>query len=91
MQRLLKKAPVDGIDQPARPLGLHRVGPQPVLSMTAQLVQPLDLGVGSFDSCYVFHFANAYDHENLIVLHAVRRPELWRDGGGFDADGVLWS
>ena len=26
-----------------------------------------------------------------IVLQAVRYPELWRDSGGFDAEGVLWS
>ena len=26
-----------------------------------------------------------------IVLQAVRYPELWRDNGGFDADGVLWT
>jgi carotenoid cleavage dioxygenase-like enzyme len=41
--------------------------------------------------CYVFHVANAYDHGNSIVLHAVRYPELWRDTGGFETDGVLWS
>lgn len=41
--------------------------------------------------CYVFHVANAYDTGNSIVLQAVRYPELWRDSGGFDADGVLWS
>jgi carotenoid cleavage dioxygenase len=43
------------------------------------------------DPCYVFHVANAYDRGNSIVLQAVRYPELWRDSGGFDADGVLWS
>ncbi|WP_102145454.1 carotenoid oxygenase family protein [Mycobacterium hubeiense] len=43
------------------------------------------------DPCYVFHVANAYDEGNSIVLQAVRYPELWRDSGGFDADGVLWS
>lgn len=43
------------------------------------------------DPCYVFHAANAYDDGNSIVLHAVRYPELWRDSGGFDADGVLFS
>ena len=44
------------------------------------------------DPCYVFHVANAYDTDgNSIVLQAVRYPELWRDNGGFDADGVLWS
>ena len=41
--------------------------------------------------CYVFHVANAYNDSNSIVLQAVRYPELWRDSGGFDADGVLWS
>jgi carotenoid cleavage dioxygenase-like enzyme len=41
--------------------------------------------------CYVFHVANAFDRGNSIVLQAVRYPELWRDSGGFDADGVLWS
>ena len=43
------------------------------------------------DPCYVFHVANAYDTGDSIVLQAVRYPELWRDRGGFDADGVLWS
>jgi carotenoid cleavage dioxygenase-like enzyme len=43
------------------------------------------------DPCYVFHVANAYDHQGAIVLQAVRYPELWRSSGGFDADGVLWS
>jgi carotenoid cleavage dioxygenase len=43
------------------------------------------------DPCYVFHVANAYDSGNSIVLQAVRYPELWRDSGGFDNDGVLWS
>ena len=43
------------------------------------------------DPCYVFHVANAYDHANSIVLQAVRYPELWRDNGGFETDGVLWS
>lgn len=43
------------------------------------------------DPCYVFHVANAYDSDNSIVLQAVRYPELWRDSGGFDTDGVLWS
>jgi carotenoid cleavage dioxygenase-like enzyme len=41
--------------------------------------------------CYVFHVANAYDDGNSIVLQAVRYPELWRNSGGFDADGVLWD
>lgn len=43
------------------------------------------------DPCYVFHVANAYDRDGSIVLHAVRYPELWRNDGGFDAKGVLWS
>jgi carotenoid cleavage dioxygenase len=43
------------------------------------------------DPCYVFHVANAYDTDEAIVLHAVRYPELWRDSGGFDVDGALWS
>jgi carotenoid cleavage dioxygenase len=45
----------------------------------------------AIDPCYVFHVANAYDDGKSIVLQAVRYPELWRDNGGFDADGVLWS
>ncbi len=43
------------------------------------------------DPCYVFHVANAYDDGGSIVLQAVRYPELWRNNGGFDVDGVLWS
>lgn len=43
------------------------------------------------DPCYVFHVANAYEVGGSIVLQAVRYPELWRDSGGFNADGVLWS
>jgi carotenoid cleavage dioxygenase len=43
------------------------------------------------DPCYVFHVANAYETDGRIVLQAVRYPELWREAGGFDADGVLWS
>jgi carotenoid cleavage dioxygenase len=45
------------------------------------------------DPCYVFHVANAYDSADrtAIVLQAVRYPELWRNNGGFDANGVLWS
>ena len=43
------------------------------------------------DPCYVFHVANAYDAGSSIVLQAVRYPELWRDSGGFEVDGVLWS
>ncbi|MGV0715036.1 carotenoid oxygenase family protein [Mycolicibacterium sp. XJ662] len=43
------------------------------------------------DPCYVFHVANAYDTGDRIELAAVRYPELWRDSGGFDVEGVLWS
>jgi carotenoid cleavage dioxygenase-like enzyme len=42
------------------------------------------------DPCYVFHVANAYDVGNSIVLQAVRYPELWRDTGDFEVDGVMW-
>jgi carotenoid cleavage dioxygenase len=42
------------------------------------------------DPCYVFHVANAHDSGNSIVLEAVRYPELWRDSGGFEVDGVMW-
>ncbi len=47
----------------------------------------------NIDPCYVFHVANAYDGPggNSIELQAVRYPELWRDNGGFDAQGMLWS
>jgi carotenoid cleavage dioxygenase-like enzyme len=43
------------------------------------------------DPCYVFHVANAHDTANGLVVQAVRYPELWRDSGGFDAEGVLWT
>ena len=45
------------------------------------------------DPCYVFHVANAHDGSDgkSIVLQAVRYPELWRNDGGFDSAGVLWS
>ncbi len=47
------------------------------------------------DPCYVFHVANAFETTTAggtsIVLQAVRYPELWRDSGGFDANGVLWT
>lgn len=43
------------------------------------------------DPCYVFHVANAFDTAGRIELTAVRYPELWRDNGGFDAEGVLWK
>ncbi len=48
------------------------------------------------DPCYVFHVANAYETTSAdgdaLVLHAVRYPELWRQDGGFDADGgVMWT
>ncbi|BCI55586.1 retinal pigment epithelial membrane protein [Mycolicibacterium litorale] len=42
------------------------------------------------DPCYVFHVVNAYEDGDTLVLQAVRYPELWRDNGGFDVDGVLW-
>jgi carotenoid cleavage dioxygenase-like enzyme len=44
------------------------------------------------DPCYIFHVANAYASPdgNSIELQAVRYPELWRNDGGFDVDGVLW-
>ncbi len=45
------------------------------------------------DPCYVFHVANAHDTADgkAIVLQAVRYEELWRNNGGFEADGALWS
>ncbi|UHJ57549.1 carotenoid oxygenase family protein [Mycolicibacterium fortuitum] len=43
------------------------------------------------DPCYVFHVANAHEAGNWIVLQAVRYPEMWRDSGGFDVEGVLWE
>ncbi len=43
------------------------------------------------DPCYVFHVANAYDDGQMIVLQAVRYPELWRDSGASDEAAVLWS
>lgn len=43
------------------------------------------------EPCYVFHVANAFDGDGTIELQAVRYPELWRNSGGFDVDGVLWS
>jgi carotenoid cleavage dioxygenase len=47
------------------------------------------------DPCYVFHVANAFETTSAsgttITLVAVRYPELWRDSGGFDTDGTLWS
>jgi carotenoid cleavage dioxygenase-like enzyme len=43
------------------------------------------------DPCYVFHVANAHDTQHGLVLQAVRYPELWRNDGGFDADGVMWT
>ena len=39
----------------------------------------------------MFHVANAYDVGDSIVLHAVRYPEVWRDQGGFESNGVMWS
>ncbi|KWX66973.1 carotenoid oxygenase family protein [Mycobacterium sp. NAZ190054] len=47
------------------------------------------------DPCYVFHVANAFDRASAdgdsIVVQAVRYPELWRQDGGFDVDGVMWT
>jgi carotenoid cleavage dioxygenase-like enzyme len=45
------------------------------------------------DPCYVFHVANAHEASDgkWIVLQAVRYSELWRDNGGFEVDGLLWS
>jgi carotenoid cleavage dioxygenase-like enzyme len=47
------------------------------------------------DPCYVFHVANAFETTSargtIIAVQAVRYPELWRDTGGFDANGALWS
>jgi carotenoid cleavage dioxygenase len=45
------------------------------------------------DPCYVFHVANAHDTAdgNGLVVQAVRYPELWRNDGDFDAEGLLWS
>ena len=43
------------------------------------------------DPCYVFHVANSYDDGNSLVLQAVRYPELWRNNGGFEVDGVMWQ
>lgn len=53
--------------------------------------------------CYVFHVANAFETSSAfetsndrgdgksIVIHGCRYPELWRDGGGFEASAVLWE
>lgn len=43
------------------------------------------------DPCYVFHVANAHDDGRTLTLQAVRYPELWRDSGGFDTNGVMWT
>lgn len=47
------------------------------------------------DPCYVFHVANAFETAGIsgtrITLQAVRYPELWRNTGGFETDGVLWT
>ena len=44
---------------------------------------------------YVFHVLNAFDKttdtDKLIVLHAARYPELWRNDGAPGFDAVLWS
>jgi carotenoid cleavage dioxygenase len=47
------------------------------------------------DPCYVFHALNAHDEPGRIVLHVMRRPELWRDGtavavGAGGTDATLW-
>ena len=43
------------------------------------------------DPCYIFHVANAYVDGDVIVLQAVRYPELWRNDGGFGQSGVMWD
>ncbi len=47
------------------------------------------------DPCYVFHVLNAFDktedNDKLVVLEAVRYPELWRDDGAPGSDAVMWS
>lgn len=43
------------------------------------------------DPCYVFHVANAHDDGEILVLHAVRYPELMRKDSGLDAQGVMWT
>jgi carotenoid cleavage dioxygenase-like enzyme len=43
------------------------------------------------DPCYVFHVANAHESAGVLTVQAVRYPELWRDGGGFDAEAVMWT
>jgi carotenoid cleavage dioxygenase-like enzyme len=53
--------------------------------LSARTSCPFDI-----DPCYVFHVANAYDRGNSIVLQAVRYPELWRNDGSLDVDGVMW-
>ena len=42
-------------------------------------------------TCSISPIAPTNDSGNSIVLQAVRYPELWRNDGGFDTDGVLWS
>jgi carotenoid cleavage dioxygenase-like enzyme len=45
--------------------------------------------------CYVFHVLNAFDKTTddgkLIVLHAARYSELWRDDCVPGSDAVIWS
>lgn len=43
------------------------------------------------DPCYVFHVANAYERGDTVVVQGVRYPELWRQNGGFDTDGMMWT
>ncbi len=43
------------------------------------------------DPCYVFHVANAYERGDIVVVQGVRYPELWRQNGGFDTDGMMWT
>ena len=43
----------------------------------------------AIDICYVFHALNAYDDGERIVLHVMRYPELWREGG-VHHDATLW-
>lgn len=43
------------------------------------------------DPCYVFHVANAYELGDTVVVQGVRYPELWRQNGGFDTDGMMWT
>ncbi len=42
------------------------------------------------DPCYVFHVANAHEHDGRITLTAARYPSMWQSAG-FDTDAVLWE